>query len=119
MSSKLIIVLVTLICMVGCTTMRPVENAPSELSQNLEMGDKLTIYEKTGRIYEMTLTEMSNDSLHGIGLKNPVQITVQLADIEKIEVEKIDGVKTTVAVIGGLILIVPIALLAGLMGMEG
>ena len=113
MKSKLTVILIAGISLVGCTTMRPVETGQSKLTEQLEVGDHLVIYEKSGRIADMTLTLIDGDSLHG-GLTNarltPVQVDIN--DIEKIEIEKIDGVKTTLAVVGGAIVIVPLAMIA-------
>ncbi len=113
MKSKLIVILIAGISLVGCTTMRPIETQQSDLTEQFEVGDHLVIYEKSGRIADMTLTLIDGDSLHGSladSRRTPVQVDIN--DIEKIEVEKIDGVKTTLAVIGGAIVIVPLAVLA-------
>jgi len=113
MKSKLIVILIAGISLVGCTTMRPIETQQSNLTEQIEVGDHLVIYEKSGRIADMTLTLIDGDSLHGSlpdSRRTPVQVDIN--DIEKIEVEKIDGVKTTLAVIGGAIVIVPLAVLA-------
>ena len=113
MKSKLTVILIAGISLVGCTTMRPIETQQSNLTEQFEVGDHLVIYEKSGRIADMTLTLIDGDSLHGSladSRRTPVQVDIN--DIEKIEVEKIDGVKTTLAVIGGAIVIVPLAVLA-------
>ncbi len=113
MKSKLTVILIAGISLVGCTTMRPIETQQSNLTEQIEVGDHLVIYEKSGRIADMTLTLIDGDSLHGSladSRRTPVQVDIN--DIEKIEVEKIDGVKTTLAVIGGAIVIVPLAVLA-------
>ncbi len=113
MKSKLIVILIAGISLVGCTTMRPIETQQSNLTEQFEVGDHLVIYEKSGRIADMTLTLIDGDSLQGSladSRRTPVQVDIN--DIEKIEVEKIDGVKTTLAVIGGAIVIVPLAVLA-------
>jgi hypothetical protein len=60
------------------------------------------IYEKSGRIVDMTLDVIDGDSLEGtLAGNNLIPVEVDINDIEKIEVEKIDGVKTTLAVVGG------------------
>ena len=115
MKSKLIVILIAGISLVACTTMRPIETQQSNLTEQIEVGDHLVIYEKSGRIADMTLTLIDGDSLHGSladSRRTPVQVDIN--DIEKIEVEKIDGVKTTLAVIGGAIVIVPLAVLAAI-----
>ncbi len=113
MTSKLIIVLIAAVSLIGCTSMRPMSTQDTDLSAQLEMGDHLVVFENTGRIVDMTLTEIDGDILRGRstdGSMGPTQIDI--ANIEKIEVEKISGVKTTLAVVGGIIVIVPLAALA-------
>ena len=117
MNSKLTIILIAGISLVGCTTMRPVETGQSNLTEQLEVGDHLVIYEKSGRIADMTLTLIDGDSLEGtLAGNNFIPVEVDINDIEKIEVEKIDGVKTTLAVVGGTIVILPLMLIAAMSG---
>lgn len=113
MKSKLTVILIAGISLVGCTTMRPVETGQSKLTEQLEVGDHLIVYEKSGRIVDMTLDVIDGDSLEGtLAGNNFIPVEVDIDDIEKIEVEKIDGVKTTLAVVGGVIVIVPLAMIA-------
>jgi len=113
MKSKLTVILIAGISLVGCSTMRPVETGQSKLTEQLEGGDHLVIYEKSGRIADMTLTLIDGDSLEGtLAGNNFIPVEVDIDEIEKIEVEKIDGVKTTLAVVGGVIVIVPLAMIA-------
>ncbi len=113
MKSKLTVILIAGISLVGCTTMRPVETGQSKLTEQLEVGDHLIVYEKSGRIVDMTLDVIDGDSLEGtLAGNNLIPVEVDINDIEKIEVEKIDGVKTTLAVVGGVIVIVPLAMIA-------
>ncbi|MCH7821878.1 MAG: hypothetical protein IIA07_07670 [Proteobacteria bacterium] len=113
MTSKLIIVLIAAVSLIGCTSMRPMSTQETDLRAQLEMGDHLVVFENTGRIVDMTLTEIDGDILRGRltdGSMGPTHIDIE--NIEKIEVEKISGVKTTLAVVGGIIVIVPLAALA-------
>ncbi len=113
MKTKLTVILIAGISLVGCTTMRPMETEQSKLTEQLEVGDHLIVYEKSGRIVDMTLDVIDGDSLEGtLAGNNFVPVEVDIDDIEKIEVEKIDGVKTTLAVVGGVIVIVPLAMIA-------
>ena len=113
MKSKLTVILIVGISLVGCTTMRPMETEQSKLTEQLEVGDHLMVYEKSGRIVDMTLDVIDGDSLEGtLAGNNFIPVEVDIDDIEKIEVEKIDGVKTTLAVVGGVIVIVPLAMIA-------
>ena len=83
----------------------------------MEVGDHLVIYEKSGRIADMTLTLIDGDILEGtLAGNNFIPVEVDINDIEKIEVEKIDGVKTTLAVVGGTIILLPLMLIAAMSG---
>jgi len=117
MKGKLIVVLVTMISMFGCTTMRQMDARRGGLQTQLEFNDHLVIYESSGRIIDMTFIEIDNARIRGRltdGSQGP--ISVDLDDIEKMEIEKIDGVKTTLAVVGGTVIILPLALIAVLVG---
>ncbi len=117
MNSKLTVILIAGISLVGCTTMRPIETGQSNLAEQLEVGDHLVIYEKSGRIADMTLTLIDGDILEGtLAGNNFIPVEVDINDIEKIEVEKIDGVKTTLAVVGGTIVLLPLMLIAAMSG---
>jgi len=65
MKSKLTVILIAGISLVGCTTMRPIETGQANLTEQLEAGDHLVIYEKSGRIVDMTLEVIDGDSLEG------------------------------------------------------
>lgn len=117
MHSKLTVILIARISLVGCTTMRPIETGQANLIEQLEVGDHLIVYEKSGRIVDMTLGVIDDDSLEGTLADNSlIPVEVDINDIEKIEVEKIDGVKTTLAVVGGTIIILPLMLIAAMSG---
>ena len=117
MNSKLIIILIAGISLIGCTTMRPIEAQQSNLAEQVEVGDHLIVYEKSGRIVDMTLGVIDGDSLEGtLADDTLIPVEVDINDIEKIEVEKIDGVKTTLAVVGGAIVILPLMLIAAMTG---
>lgn len=117
MTSKLIIVLIAAVSLIGCTSMRPMSTQETDLSAQLDMGDHLVVFENTGRIVDMTLTEIDGDILRGRLTDGSIgPVSVEIANIEKIEVEKISGVKTTLAVVGGIVIILPLAMLAVLTG---
>jgi hypothetical protein len=75
------------------------------------------IYESSGRIVDMTFVGLDDARIRGRltdGSEGP--ISVDLNAIEKIEIEQVDGVKTTLAVVGGTIVILPLAIIAALVG---
>ena len=117
MNGKLIIILIASISMIACTTMRPIDREKYELNEKLEIGDHLVVYEKTGRIVDMKLDSIEGDYLEGTSTDGfPTMVDVKIDDIEKIEVEKIDGVKTTLAVVGGAIVFLPLMVIAAFTG---
>ena len=117
MNGKLIIILLASISMIACTTMRPIDREKYELNEKLEIGDHLVVYEKTGRIVDMKLDSIEGDYLEGTSTDGfPTMVDVKIDDIEKIEVEKIDGVKTTLAVVGGAIVFLPLMVIAAFTG---
>ncbi len=117
MKSKLTVILIAGISLVGCTTMRPIETGQSNLTEKLEAGDHLVIYEKSGRIVDMTLDVIDGDSLEGtLADNNLIPVEVDINDIEKIEVEKIDGVKNSLAVVGCTIVILTLMLISAMSG---
>jgi len=117
MNGKLIVILIASISMIACTTMRTIDREKYELTEKLEVGDHLVVYETTGRIVDMKLDSIEGDYLQGTSTDGyPTMVDVNINDIEKIEVEKIDGVRTTLAVVGGAIIIVPLVIIAALTG---
>lgn len=117
MKAKLLILLVTTISMVGCTSIRPIDMEKVDLTEVLETGDRVIAYEKQGRVVDMTLTRIEDGVLIGSYTGSGMtSVEVNIEDIEKIEAEKISGAKTTGAVVGGLILVPLVAAGAVIVG---
>ena len=117
MRGKRIVTLVTAISLVGCTTMRTMEAEKETLAEKIEVGDHLVVYESSGRIVDMTLTEFDGSNLHGkLTADSFIGVDVNIDDVEKLEIEKVDGVKTTFAVIGGAVVILPLLIVAAMTG---
>lgn len=117
---KLLVVMIAAMSLIGCTSMRPVDAQRTDLAAELDVDDRLMVYETSGRIIDMTFIALDDGKIRGRmndGSLGP--ISVATADIEKLEIEKIDGAKTTLAVVGGTIVIVPIALIAGTLAIMG
>lgn len=111
MNSKLIIILIAGISLMGCTTMRSIDTRKHDLTGQLEVGDYLVIYEKSGRTYDMTLTMIDGDILQGtLGESGGTAVQVDVNDIEKVKAKRIAVAKTTGAILGGIVLL-PIAVL--------
>lgn len=110
MFKKQLILFLSLLSLVGCTSMRTVDLSQSDFAAHFETGDHLVVYEKQGRVVDMTLTRFDNAVLYGSLSDNGLTaVAVDLADVERIEIEKISGAKTTGAVIGGILLLPVVA----------
>jgi hypothetical protein len=117
MNFKSLILLGTLIALAGCTSIRPIDHEKVDLAKVLEAGDRVIAYEKQGRVVDMTLTRIDNGILFGSHTASGLQaVQVNIDDIEKIEAEKISGLKTTGAVLGGLVAIPVVAAGAVIVG---
>lgn len=113
---QIIIILLAGLALSGCTSMRAIESTIS-LAEQVSVGDHLVVYEKSGRVVDMTVRVIDTDKLSGtLGTEGGAPVDVLLADIEKIEVEKIDGAKTTLAVVGVTVVAVPVVFLAAFTG---
>lgn len=90
--------------------MRTVDMARPDFADRFEAGDHLVVFERQGRVVDMTLTRVADGVLYG-SLTNDGLTTVEirLADVEKVEIEKISGARTTGAVIGGIVLLPVVA----------
>jgi hypothetical protein len=112
---KKAILLAALFSMLGCTSMRPVEMEQADFTDYIETGDHLIVYEKYGRVLDMKVAKVEptviQGSLAGAGWST---VMVELPDVEKIEIERISGAKTTGAVVGGIILLPIFVAFAGL-----
>ena len=99
----------------GCTTMKEVRTRDVSLADHLEMGDRIVVYEKSGRIVTMRYVRVDGTVLRGSladdGLE-PVEIF--LDGIERIESERVAVWRTAGAVLGGIVLAPIAAVGAGL-----
>ncbi|NVJ59478.1 MAG: hypothetical protein HWE27_03765 [Gammaproteobacteria bacterium] len=86
------------------------------IRESVEFKDRVIIYKSSGEIIDMTVVKMSDETILGALTRDPLQsITVDIKTIEKIEVESVDGTKTTFAVIGGILLL-PFVILGAIIG---
>ena len=111
---KRFICLLTMLSLVGCTIFRPVEYTELSLPELIEVGETYKFTEKDGSVTEMEVVSVTPTEVTGT-LEGGLGKTILAEDLTSIEIETIDGVKTTLAVIGGIILI-PIVLVVLLVG---
>ncbi len=91
--------------LVGCTTMQEVKPREGALIGHLEIGERIIVYEKTGRIVDMRLVLIEDDVLRGSLFFDGLEpIEIRLDEIERIEAERLAAGRTTAAVLGGIVL---------------
>ncbi len=109
------------LCLVsGCTSLQPVqpEQTLDKVNQ-LEVGARLIVYEKSGRRIDMRFVRMDEHALYGSLTQDGLHaITVIFEDVEAIETEQVDGLKTSLAAVGGIVLLPIFALGAGAVMVE-
>ncbi|MEO8385585.1 MAG: hypothetical protein ABI583_10105 [Betaproteobacteria bacterium] len=124
---KKIVVLVSLISMVGCTSLQPVSYrtgaastsaGATELSKNesgprLALKDDVIIHMAGGKLIGLRISAVNADSIEGIESGKAETTRVPIGDIDGVERHDIDGPKTTLLIIALLALIAGYALAAG------
>jgi hypothetical protein len=116
MTAKLIIALLVTVSLVGCTSMRPLDAKQADLASELEPGDHLIVYERSGRILDMDFREFTDGKVRGWATDGTGPVSANVDDIEQLEIEKIDGAKTTLAVAGGTVAVALAAVVATAIG---
>jgi hypothetical protein len=86
-----------------------------DLSSIVSIGDKLSVTLNSGDNYYLKVVSIKESQMVGTLLETGEGITITVDDIEYIEVETIDGGKTTLAIMGGIVLI-PFAILGLMFG---
>ena len=120
MNMKRTIILLTVISLAGCTSMRPMDVAEPGFVEQFEAGDHLVVHEKSGRVVDMTFVRADEGTLYGSWYGNGLStVEVDIDQVLRVEVEKIFGGKTTAAVFGGLLLLPVVAAGAFAAGMAG
>ncbi len=104
-----------LFALVGCTTMQEVKQQEGLLTDYLEIGDHIMVYETSGRMVDMRFVLVEGNVLRGSLFDDGLEaVEIKLEHIEKIEAERIALGRTTAAVLGGVVLAPIAALGAGL-----
>lgn len=99
----------------GCTTMQEVKQQEWLLTDYLEIGDHIIVYETNGRIVDMRFVLIEGNVLRGSLFDDGLEsVEIKLEHIEKIEAERIAFGRTTAAVLGGIVLAPLAAVGAGL-----
>ena len=110
-----LVALIALSLLTGCTSLQAVqpEQTLDKVNQ-LDVGSRLIVYEKSGRRIDMRFVRMDEHALYGSLTQDGLHaIKVIFEDIEAIETEQIDGLKTSLAAAAGIVLLPIFALGAG------
>ena len=114
--------------LVSCTSMSKVDGVEKvKMSSVIAQGDNLSVTKINGDSYYLRVLSVSDTELIGTQLASPGNdivtmgtsvgsgIIIPLDDIASVEIETIDGAKTTLAIVGGIVLI-PFAILGLFLG---
>lgn len=89
---------ITLLSFTACTTLQPLEDfSPSRIRQQVEVGDRVQIVAMTGATYDLKVTKIGVDALHGKA-RSGKQYKVMFEAIRSIQIEKVSGWKVATAV---------------------
>jgi len=90
----------------SCTSLNKLDYYKEvDLSSIVSIGDKLSVTLNSGDNYYLKVVSIKETQMVGTLLETGEGITIKVDDIEYIEVETIDGGKTTLAIMGGIVLI--------------
>ncbi|MEQ1440629.1 hypothetical protein AAG565_14825 [Fontimonas sp. SYSU GA230001] len=97
-----LVVLFTLFCFAGCTSMQAVR-APVAASARTQIkkGDDIAVWMRGGQHFELKVTAVEDTGVTGRDDQRKAW-KLPYADIERMEVRRVDGVKTTTMVVGAL-----------------
>lgn len=100
------------ICMLGCTTMRPLaDTTPKAITQALKIGDEVAVKTKDGKSLSFKVEALDEKAISGEGMK------VEIKNIQSLKVKKPSPGKTVgllFGTIGGIALVVFIAFAASI-----
>lgn len=98
---RILVSLLVSLSLVGCTSMRPL--SPGDSGQwrgQVQVGDDVSVAASNGKTYLLTLTDVDDQKIVGIG--DNKKVTIRYEQIKVLEVRKVSALKTTGLVVGGL-----------------
>lgn len=99
----------------GCTSMQPVDHRATPLQETLKPGQRVVIYDNRGRVLDLRYVLVADGELRGsLSDDGFTAVAVPLADIERLEAEKIAVGLTAGAVAGGIVLLPVVVVATGL-----
>lgn len=103
---RLLVVLVTAVCLVACTSMQTIPSTdPGQVHAAVKVGDEVRVEAINGKTYLLVLTVVDDEKIVGVG--DNQKVTIRYAQIKSIQVQKISVGKTvglTAGIVGGILL---------------
>lgn len=99
------ILFILAICLVGCTSLRPIDLEPTELQHHIsirkiiKVGDKVKITTSKNQVLEFEVTAIDDSIISGNEVKIPIS---QIISLEKEEIDTIN----TLLLVGTVIIII-------------
>lgn len=91
---RMVMVVWTLVCFTGCTSMRAIEDpAPEHIREQVKVGDEIRVVATDGTTYDLEVTQVAEDSLTG-KTESGKRYRVPYSAIVSIEVSKVSAAKT-------------------------
>ena len=103
--------LALLISTTGCMTLRPVESY-EPLTDFVKVGDEVEVVELDGHVNRFTVGRLTDEFIAGND-KYGSHVSILLVDIEMVSVEKISGTRTTLVVVGGIVVTIVVLYVVG------
>jgi hypothetical protein len=103
----------------GCVSMRsvplPVSGQPAQ-TVAVKVGDKVQVQTKSGETFVFKVTSVESDTL--VGKVDPLgkEVRIKYQDIASLQVERVDAVRTSLAGVGTVLIIVGVAALVFVLG---
>jgi len=117
---RIIVLLACATLVLGCTSLgRGDPKALADGKLVLEPGDRIVVSEKSGRRIDMRFVRVFGGQIYGSLSQNGLHpVVIDVEQIEAIEIEQVDGLKTTFAVVVGIVAFPLAALGAGVAVIE-
>jgi len=102
---RILVSLLVSLSLVGCTSLRPLP--PGDGGQwrgQVQVGDDVSVAASNGKTYLLTLTEVDDQKI--VGISDNKKVTIRYEQIKTLEIRKVNALKTTAAVGGGILAVV-------------
>lgn len=102
---KKLVSMVLVLSLVGCTSLQTREAQELDLQDELEVGETVKVFEKDGRVVALVVSNVDETTLYGTEVDGWQTYQIPFADIRAVELERVDGGKTVLGVLGGIVAI--------------